>query len=124
MVGYWNEGGGEGLGGGKGWLVGGLVGGLATVALLQNSALIGKVAGHPLPGDMDPLRRVRGYKETAAFVEQARERLLQDGKPVFIICGHSGITGLFSFYLPEARATLRSKPLVYCRASLRPENTL
>jgi len=124
MVVYWNQRWREGLGAVKGWLVGGLVVGLTTVALLHDSDLIGKVAGHPLPGDMDPLRRVRGYKETAAFVEQARERLLQDGKPAFIICGHSGITGLFSFYLPEARATLRSKPLVYCRASARPENQL
>jgi len=70
MVVYWNQRWREGLGAVKGWLVGGLVVGLTTVALLHDSDLIGKVVGHPLPGDMDPLRRVRGYKETAAFVEQ------------------------------------------------------
>ena len=50
-------------------------------------------------------------------VEQAREKLLQEGKPAFIICDHYGITGLFTFYLPEAKAALPAKPLVYCRAS-------
>ena len=76
----------------------------------------------PLPGDVDPLRRVRGYRESAACVEQAREKLLQEGKPAFIICGHYGITGLFTFYLPEARAALHTQPLVYCITSDQPDN--
>jgi hypothetical protein len=65
---------------------------------------------------------VRGYQEAAVCVEQAREKLLQEGKPAFIICGHYGITGLFTFYLPEARAELRTLPLVYCIATDRPNN--
>jgi len=36
------------------------------------------------------------------------EKLFQEGKPAFIICGHYGITGLFTFYLPEARAALHT----------------
>jgi hypothetical protein len=65
---------------------------------------------------------VRGYKESAASVEQAREKLLLEGKPAFIICGHYGITGLFTFYLPEARAALPAQPLVYCNVSGKPDN--
>jgi len=122
MVIYWDARWREGVRAVKGWLIGGLVFGLTTVILTHDPGLIGKVAGHPLPGDVDPLRRVRGYQEAAVCVEQAREKLLQEGKPAFIICGHYGITGLFTFYLPEARAELRTLPLVYCIATDRPNN--
>jgi 4-amino-4-deoxy-L-arabinose transferase-like glycosyltransferase len=122
MVIYWDARWREGMRAVKGWLIGGLALGLTIVALVHNTGLIGKIVGHPLPGDMDPLRRVRGYKESAAFVEQAREKLLKEGKPAFIICGHYGITGLFTFYLPEARAALHTPPLVYCCVSGKPDN--
>jgi len=124
MVMYWDTRWREGLRAIKGWLIGGLAFGLTVVIFAHNTDLIGKIVGQPLPGDVDPLRRVRGYQETAARVEQAREKLLQEGKPAFIICGHYGITGLFSFYLPEAKAALRTKPLVYCLSSRKPENQL
>lgn len=108
----------------KGWLVGGLAFGLAVVILLHDTDVIGLIAGHPLPGDMDPLRRVRGYKATAEYVERARLNLLHEGKPVFVICDHYGIAGLISFYLPVARVAVRGDPLVYCLASERPSNQL
>jgi 4-amino-4-deoxy-L-arabinose transferase-like glycosyltransferase/membrane-associated phospholipid phosphatase len=108
----------------KRWLIGGLIFGLIAVVLMHESGLIGKIAGRPLPGDVDPLRRVRGYQGAAACVEQARQKLLQEGKPVFIICDHYGITGLFSFYLPEAKAALHGKPLVYYQTATKPENQL
>src|SRR6266446_1748820 len=124
MVMYWDTRWREGLRAIKSWLIGGLAFGLTVVIFAHNTDLIGKIVGQPLPGDVDPLRRVRGYQETAARVERAREKLLQEGKPAFIICGHYGITGLFSFYLPEAKAALRTKPLVYCLSSRKPENQL
>lgn len=108
----------------RGWFLGGLVIGLAVVTLLHDTNLIGGIAGRPLPGDMDPLRRVRGYEATADYVESARQKLLQEGKPAFIICDHYGLTGLFSFYLPPARAALRGNPLVYCITSAKPDNEL
>jgi hypothetical protein len=108
----------------KSWLKGGLVLGLILVAVLHNTDLIGLLVGRPLPGDVDPLRRVRGYKETAAFVEQTRENLAREGKPVFILCDHYGITGLFSFYLPQARRALKTSPLVYEKSSPDPGDQL
>jgi membrane-associated phospholipid phosphatase len=124
MVSYWDERWRKGARWVKRWLSGGLVLGLAAVAVMHNTDLIGVLAGRPLPGDVDPLRRVRGYAETAAYVERARENLAQEGKPVFILCGHYGITGLFTFYLPAARAALQNLPLVYERSSPEPGDQL
>ena len=124
MVIYWEGRWRAGLRAVKGWFIGGLVFGLVTVILLHDTDLIGGIVGHRLPGDMDPLRRVRGYKATADYVENARQKLLQEGKPAFIICDHYGITGLFSFYLAPARAALRGTPLVYYLASPIPNNQL
>jgi hypothetical protein len=124
MLIYWEGRWGEGLRAVKAWFIGGLVFGLAAVILLHDTNLIGGIVGHPLPGDMDPLRRVRGYKATADYVESARQKILQEGKPAFIICDHYGITGLFSFYLAPARAALRGNPLVYYIASPVPNNQL
>ncbi|MGA2786610.1 MAG: glycosyltransferase family 39 protein [Verrucomicrobiota bacterium] len=122
MVIYWDARWREGARAVKGWLIGGLVFGLSLVILIHDTNILGMIARQPLPGDMDPLRRVRGYREAAGCVEQAREKLLPAGKPAFIICGHYGITGLFTFYLPEARAALRTQPLVYCIASDKADN--
>jgi membrane-associated phospholipid phosphatase len=121
----------------RGWLIGGLSFGLAAVVLFHNTNLVAKLVGHPLPGDMDPLRRVRGYKESAAWISQARINLLKEGKPVFIICDHYGITGLFTFYMPEARQSLvaaarenagapsaEPAPLVYYKTVPQPNNQL
>jgi hypothetical protein len=124
MMSYWERRWREGLGHVKGWLIGGLVFGLAAVILLHDTDIIGTIAGRRLPGDVDPLRRVRGYEEAAACVEGARRKLEQEGKPVFIICDHYGITGLFTFYLPQARAALPTRPLVYYRTSQTPDNQL
>jgi hypothetical protein len=125
----------------RGWLIGGLSFGLAAVVLFHNTDVIAKIVGHPLPGDMDPLRRVRGYKESAAWLAQARSNLFKEGKPVFIICDHYGITGLFTFYMPDARQAIanpserrrlasadpsgaESDPLVYYRTVPQPNNQL
>ncbi len=104
------------------WLAVGLVFGLTCAVLMHDTDLIGGIVGRRLPGDADPLRRVRGYEETAVYVGQARQRLLKEGKPVFIICDHYGITALFTFYLPEAKAALPVKPLVYPTSSEEPGN--
>jgi hypothetical protein len=124
MVIYWDRRWRKGLRAVKGWFIAGLALGLTVVILLHDTDLIGGIVGHPLPGDMDPLRRVRGYQATADYVESARQKLLEEGKPAFIVCDHYGITGLFSFYLAPARAALGGKPLVYCITATLPSNQL
>ncbi len=103
-------------------LVCGLVVGFLVVLVLHDTHLIRKVARQTLPAKMDPLNRVRGWRTTAEVVGQARERLLAEGKPVFIIGSHYGITSLIAFYLPEAKAGVPDNPLTYYRSSEHPEN--
>jgi len=69
--------------------------------------------GRPLPPKIDPLTRVRAYRELAETVEQQRQKLLGEGKPVFLIGGHYGTVGQLSLYIPEARTNVASNPLVY-----------
>ena len=118
MIAYWNErpriv---------KPFLAVGLALGFFAVAMMLQSNFIGKIFGEQLPGEKDPLRRVRAWRPTAAFVEAAREKLEAEGKPAFIIADHYGMTGLFSFYLPQAHAALKTTPLVYCVDSDEPMN--
>ncbi|MEO8427113.1 MAG: glycosyltransferase family 39 protein [Verrucomicrobiota bacterium] len=104
------------------WLAAGLGLGLSMVILLHDTNLIAKIIGRALPIESDPLRRVRGWKETAEAAGEARAKLLTEGKPVFIIGDHYGISGLISFYLPEAKAGVPDHPIVYYHSSDRPEN--
>jgi hypothetical protein len=60
--------------------------------------------------------------ETADAVKTVRQKLLAEGKPVFIIGSHYEITGELSFHLPEARAGLPDHPLVYYQSSEHPDN--
>ena len=94
------------------------------MVILFQTNLIGKITGQLLPGEKDPLRRVRAWKQTTALVEKARKKLEAEGKPAFIIADHYGMTGLFTFYLPQARVALATEPLVYCVDSDTPENQL
>ncbi|MGH7990974.1 MAG: hypothetical protein ACREDS_12395, partial [Limisphaerales bacterium] len=107
----------------KPFLTIGLALGFFAVAIIYDSNLAGKITGRPLPGEKDPSRRVRAWKQAAAFAETEREKLQQQGKPAFIICSHYGIAGLDSFYIPQARrGATTSEPLVYCIDSDVPEN--
>lgn len=103
-------------------LVSGLTVGFVVVLLLHDTNLIGKIAGRTLPDEMDPIARVSGWRASAKVVGDARQKLLSEGKPVFIIGSHYGITSLVSFYLPEAKAGVPDNPLVYCRTSEHPVN--
>jgi len=106
----------------KGWLIAGLALGFTAVTFMHEPDLIQHFAGRPLPPKIDPLTRVRGYRAMAETVETEREKLLADGKPVFIIGGHYGTTGHLSFYIPEARTNVASNPLVYCQTSNEAKN--
>ncbi|MGB7769067.1 MAG: glycosyltransferase family 39 protein [Verrucomicrobiia bacterium] len=101
----------------------GLALGIFAFAIMHNSKLVGKITGEMLPPSKDPMRRVQGWKQEAAQVDAERKKLQQSGKPAFIICGHYGITGLYSFYIPAAKAAIQSdEPLVYSMDSDQPQN--
>ena len=117
MMVYW-----QGRRGARSFLAAGLALGFLTVTIMYQTNFIGKITGRPLPAEIDPLRRVRASQPTAALVEQEREKLAAEGTPAFIIADHYGLTGLFTFYLPPARAALPSQPLVYCVDSDEPKN--
>ncbi len=122
MVLYWHHRWKTGMGSSKRWLTCGLVFGFVAVVLMHDTNLIAKVAGRPLPPGKDPLVRVRGWRETARLVGEERKKLLAEGKPVIVIGDHYGITGLLSFYLPEAKRRVAVDPIVFYQSSDTPEN--
>ena len=106
----------------KGWLIAGLAIGFAAIAFMHEPDLVQHIAGRPLPPKVDPSTRVRAYRAMATMVEGEREKLLAEGKPVFIIGAHYGTTGHLSFYIPEARKDIANNPLVYCQTSVEAKN--
>jgi membrane-associated phospholipid phosphatase len=106
----------------KPWLTAGLIFGFAAVLLFHETNWIKKLSGRYLPVNADPLHRVRGWSDVARVAGEARNELLSEGRPVFIITDHYGIAGEISFYLPEAKAAVTQTPLVYFRSSPTPKN--
>jgi membrane-associated phospholipid phosphatase len=104
------------------WLGTGLVVGAFMVVLMHDSSILPRITGRPIPSTKDVWQRVEGWDETAQFVGKMRRTLAAEGKPVFIIGAHYSITGELSFYLPEARASVRDNPLVYFLHSKTPQN--
>jgi hypothetical protein len=70
------------------------------------------------------LHRIREWSEVARVAGEARQELLAEGKPVFIIADHYGLVGVISFYLPEAQAAVTKEPLVFFQTSPTPVNQL
>jgi hypothetical protein len=124
MLLYWDSRWCDGVRAAKPWFITGVTFGILMMAPMHDSSLIGKLAGHPWPVELDPLRRVRAWKETSSAVESARQKLLLEGKPAFTITDHYGTAGEFSFYTPAARETLKKQPLVYSVSSAEPRNQL
>ena len=106
----------------KPWLTAGLALGFTAVLVTHDTNLIGKLTGRLLPVNQDPLHRVRGWSDVARVVGEARQELLAEGKPVFIIGDHYGLVGVISFYLPEARTNVTTEPLVFYRTNPIPAN--
>ena len=77
-----------------------------------------------LPARLDMLHRVRGWKEMAQIVGQARQEAAAQGPPAFIICEHYGFTSQITFYLPEAKSRVSSDPLVFFYATPSVESVL
>lgn len=106
----------------KFWLAAGLAFGFFAVGFFHNTNVAQKLTGHFLKVKLDPLHRARDWDVTAQAVDTARQQLLLEGKPVFIITDHYGLAGQISFYLPEARTNVQTDPLVFARSTDVPEN--
>jgi len=106
----------------RGWFLAGLAVGLPLVVLAHNTDPLGRLIGRPMPVKFDVLHRARGWDDTAFAIDGMRQTLAAEGKPVFIIADHYGMTGEISFYLPEAREAVSGVPLVYCLLKDFPEN--
>ncbi|MFO1488133.1 MAG: glycosyltransferase family 39 protein [Verrucomicrobiota bacterium] len=101
----------------------GIAFGLGVSVFLHDTSLFEKVTGRLLPAKIDPLTRVRGNADMAKFADEARRELeAKEGVPTFIIGGHYQTVGQISFYLPEARTNIQTRPLVYYLTSDRPVN--
>lgn len=122
MAVYWDSRWQAGVRAVKSWLIAGVTAGLVAVVVLHDTNLIGKISGWNLPPKLNPLRRVQGWRETTAAVETARQKMLAEGKPVFIIGGHYGITSQVTFYLTEAKAGAPDHPLAYFQTTTTPQN--
>ncbi len=105
------------------WLKFGLGFGLVMVTFLHETNWIDEIAGRPLPAKLDPLRRVRFWSDVGELVEVHRREFAQrEGRPVFVIGAHYGITGELSFYLPGHREQVKDDPLVFYQTSPHPDN--
>ena len=122
MAVYWDTRWRLGVGQVKTWLKTGLILGFTVVILAHNTNLVQRFTGHYLPLSIDILRRAREWDTSAQAVGAARRALLEEGKPVFIIADNYGLAGEFTFYLPEARLSVKDEPMVYARSSDLPEN--
>lgn len=101
----------------------GLAFGLVVVGVMHNLDVFKEVVGQRLPPEMDPMRRARGWTETARIVGEARTQLeRREGRSAFIIGNHYGLTSQIQFYLPEAKARVKHDPLVFHRTQSRPRN--
>ena len=98
----------------------GLVLGVIAFVFMTDTGIVKVITGRNLPVAMDPLHRIRGWRETARIVGEARDNLLKEGKPVFIICPEYGAASEVSFYLPEARAAVNKDPIACCWDSDKP----
>jgi len=125
MVVYWEQRWRQGERAVQVWFKTGLVTGLIAVVLALFPETIEKITGRPVPPRMDPLRRVQGWREVVKTVAAERQKLAAEGKPVFIICDHYGLTGIISFYHSEAkRGVLSGSPLAYYQTAAHAKNQL
>ena len=122
MVIFWEQRSLSGSRGVKRWLAAGLVLGFAAVGLLHATEVVKPLFGSYLPAKIDPLHQVRGWREIALMLENERQKILQEGRPVFFIMDHYGTTSEISFYNAAAKQRVQKEPLVYYLRSTRPGN--
>jgi 4-amino-4-deoxy-L-arabinose transferase-like glycosyltransferase/membrane-associated phospholipid phosphatase len=104
-------------------LAAGLGLGAFAVVILHDTDLVQKIISRTLPAQVDPLRRVRSWSETAKIISAERDKFVAEGKPVFVITDHYGMAGQLSFYMPAAKAAVRQgQTFVYTKSAKEPRN--
>ncbi|MBI1840889.1 MAG: glycosyltransferase family 39 protein [Verrucomicrobia bacterium] len=103
-------------------VIGAFVIGSPIIILMHDTNIVAKITGKTLPMQFDPLRRVYGWTEVARVVGGEWRKLQAEGKPAFVIASHYGFAAEASFYIPEARAAVKSDPIVYYKTASHPEN--
>jgi len=99
--------------------IAGLIVGAPIVALLHSTSLT-KLLVARLPGDIDIAHRSYGWRETALAIESERVKFDTNS---FIIADGYQTAGLYTFYLPAARAAINApNPLVYAPSEDKPSN--
>ncbi len=104
------------------WLSAGLALGLAAVGVLHGTELVTYVSGRPIPAKADPLHRVRGWGRITRMLDSERKKLQTNGRTVFFLTQHYGLTSILTFYLPDAKQAVTARPLVYHVRMTNPEN--
>jgi hypothetical protein len=90
----------------------------AVTSLLAVNPDIARAVGIPWRLDRDHTARLRGWKDTAAAVQKARDQIeKQLGRPVFLIAENYGVAAELCYYLPEKRSEAPGHPAVYVEES-------
>ena len=100
----------------------GIGAGIFAVVMAHDTQLLNRLLHRRLPARLDLLHRVHGWKAMARIVGQARNDIEAEGRPAFIVCEHYGFTSQISFYLPEAKSRPWTDPMVFYRATPKPDN--
>jgi len=95
---------------------------LTAVALLHGPGLIGKIIGRPLPGDADPLRRVRGYKKVPRMLNRRGKNCFRKASRRSSSAAITASPGCSRFICRRPGPRCAPKPLVYSITSAQPDN--
>jgi len=96
--------------------------GLATTLLVLDTDALRRI-GVPLSYDMDPSKRMRGWRTAARQLEQLRTAFEQrSGAPAFLIGSTYGVASDLGFYLEDKRLFGPGHPPIYFPESPQIEN--
>lgn len=97
------------------------VGALMSVVALNTDSI--RRVGVPLSYELDPSKRLRGWRASAENLEQVRAEFeAKVGQPVFLIANSYGVAAGLSFYLMEKRVEGPRHPPIYFPESQQIEN--
>jgi hypothetical protein len=100
----------------------GLALGLLTTLCVLDTDLLRR-AGIPLSYDIDPTKRLRGWRTAAHRLEALRAAFeQQSGQPAFLIASSYGVASDLGFYLEEKRLFGPGHPPIYFPESQQIEN--